>query len=71
MIDFLEDAQSKGINILRKKLIARKWAVALHIVAISFLLISGCLLIYFINSRLFGRLSTALVDISSLLIGMH
>ena len=71
MIEFLEDTQSKGINILRKKLVARKWAIALQMVAISFLLISGCLLIYVINSGLFGRLSTALVDISSLLIGMH
>ena len=66
LIGFLEDTQTRAINILRKKLVARKWAVALQMVAISFLLISGCLLIYIINSRLFGRLSTALVDIKQL-----
>lgn len=66
LINFLEDIQSKGITILRKKLEARKWAIAVQMVIISFLLISGCLLIYIINSRLFGRLSTALVDIKQL-----
>ena len=66
LINFLEDAQFRGIDILRKKLVERKWAIALQMVAVSFLLISGCLLIYVINTRLYGRLSTALVDVKQL-----
>ena len=63
---FLEDIQSNGINILRRKLEARRSDIAFHIAIVLTLLFSGCFLIYIINTRLFGKLSNALVDIKQL-----
>ena len=66
LIRFLEDIQSNGINILRRKLEARRSDIAFQIAIVLTLLFSGCFLIYIINTRLFGKLSNALVDIKQL-----
>ena len=63
---FLEDIQSNGINILRRKLEARRSDVAFQIAIGLTLLFSGCFLIHIINTRLFGKLPNALVDIKQL-----
>ena len=66
LIAFLQNIQNNGITILRVKLEERRQKIALQIALIAALLLSGSFLIYFINNRLFGRLSRALFDIKEL-----
>ena len=66
LISFLDNIQSNGISILRQRLEKRRLDIGFRISIVSFLLLSGCLLIYIINTRLFGKLSAALVDLQHL-----
>jgi len=66
LIAFLQNIQNKGITILRVKLEERRQKIAIQIALVAALLLSGSFLIYFINNRLFGKLSRALVDIKEL-----
>lgn len=66
MIAFLQEIQFNGISILRAKLQERRKDLAVKIGMISLLVLSGILLIYYINNRLFGRLADALADIREL-----
>mgnify|MGYP001178760604 CR=1 FL=1 len=66
LISFLENIQFKGISILRQRLERRRLNIGFQISIVSFLLLSGCLLIYIVNTRLFGKLSAALVDLQQL-----
>ena len=66
LIAFLQNIQNNGITILRVKLEERRQKIAIQIALVAALLLSGSFLIYFINNRLFGKLSRALVDIKEL-----
>ena len=66
LIAFLQNIQNKGITILRVKLEERRQKIAIQIALVAALLLSGSFLIFFINNRLFGKLSRALVDIKEL-----
>ena len=66
LIAFLQNIQNNGITILRVKLEERRQKIATQIALVAALLLSGSFLIYFINNRLFGKLSRALVDIKEL-----
>lgn len=66
LIALLERIQDKGVVVLRERLEARRLGIAAQMAMVLALLLSGCLLVYFINARLYGRLSSALGDLKVL-----
>ncbi|AII49747.1 hypothetical protein KR52_11435 [Synechococcus sp. KORDI-52] len=66
LLELLQSIQFNGMSVLRWRLEERRRNIGLEILLISILLLTGSLIIFFVNNRLFGRLANALTDIKML-----